>query len=149
MRKKPESESEKQKQREREIEAARRTERANLVELAAAGGLTPEGIGLLFVPPVTGAEIEAQFAKELELGPARQDFKTVSMLLGAINKGNVTAMIYYTKARMGWTERGPSLPKMAEAEDKATDEPAKMPSGREISEKILPFQARSSRKFSE
>ncbi len=89
-----------------EDEEKRRTDR-NFVETLAGYGMEADAIGLLFVPPKTKAQIETDFALELQLGPTKADLETVSGLRAAVKKGNVTAMIYWTKARMGWTEKGP------------------------------------------
>lgn len=85
------------------LERAR--ERTNFVEVAAGAGMPPEEIALLLVPPVTVEQLQAEFSLELEMGPAKVNLEMTTGLLAAARKGNVTAMIYWTKSRMGWTER--------------------------------------------
>lgn len=110
----------------------------SFVETVAGYGMADEEIALLLVPPLTVEQLRADFAAQLEMGPAKANLETVSLLRGAVKKGNVTAAIYWTKARMGWTEKGP------EAKDKPapseTSLPATMPTASSLSEKILPFK---------
>lgn len=64
-----------------------------------------EEIALLLVPPITVEQLETEYSLELEMGPAKANLEVTAGLLGAARKGNITAMIYWTKSRMGWTER--------------------------------------------
>lgn len=99
MAKKPETDVAAQQKRERDLE------RRRFVEIAAGAGMPPEEISLLLVPPVTVEQLQAEFSLELEMGPAKVNLEMTTGLLAAARKGNVTAMIYWTKSRMGWTER--------------------------------------------
>lgn len=66
-----------------------------------------EEIAILLVPPVTVDQLKLDYAVQLEMGPAKANLEVTSGLLASARKGNTTAQIYWTKSRMGWTERGP------------------------------------------
>lgn len=121
-------------------------QRRSFVEIAAGNGMEVEQIGLLLNPPCDAETLKTRYALELETGPAKANYDTVQLLRNAVKKGNVTAMIYWTKARMGWTERGPSLKNLAELEDNQTLPPTKMPDASTLEAKILGFPGRSSRR---
>lgn len=83
----------------------RERERRNFIEISAGSGMPPEEIALLLVPAITVERLKADYAVELEMGPAKANLEVSTGLLAAARKGNVGAMIYWTKARMGWTEK--------------------------------------------
>lgn len=76
--------------------------------MAAAAGMPRPEIALLLVPPITVAQLELEYALELEMGPAKANLEVTTGLLALARKGNAGAMIYWTKARMGWKENAPA-----------------------------------------
>lgn len=75
------------------------------MEVAAGAGMPHEEIALLLVPPLSVDELKDQYATELEMGPAKANLEISTGLLKAARAGHVTAMIYWTKSRMGWAEK--------------------------------------------
>lgn len=69
--------------------------------------MPPEDIALLLVPPITTDDLKMRYAVQLQTGPAKTNLKATTGLLAGINKGNMTAIIYWTKSRMGWKENAP------------------------------------------
>ena len=117
-------------------------QKRTLVETLAGYGMAPEEIALLLVPPMDADTLKRDYAVELEMGPAKANLETVSMLRGAVKKGNVTAAIYWTKARMGWTEKAPATKGQPGDEEPA---PVKLPTAKEM-RAILHILPRSSQK---
>lgn len=100
--------------------------------------MEPEEIGMLLVPPLTLEQMKANYARELSIGPIKANLETVTMLRAAVKKGNVTAMIYWTKVWMGWSDT--KNPKLTAPEAPETAPPTQMPTGESLSERILPFR---------
>ena len=74
----------------------------NLVEVMSGYGIPHEGIAL-----VIGCHQEtlrAHFRNELDIGIVKTNTKVVGSLYKLAIEGNVAAAIYWTKARMGWSE---------------------------------------------
>lgn len=117
-------------------------QRRNFVEIAAGSGLAPEDIGLLLVPPIDAETVKRTYALELEMGPAKANLETVQVLRAGVRKGNMTAAIYWTKARMGWTEKGsaPRDQNLAEPEESEHQKPTTFPPDAEMRKvlKIVP-----------
>lgn len=99
----------------------RERERRNFVEFAASAGIAPEQIALLLVPPIPVGELKERYAMQLEIGPAKTNLKAATALLAGINKGNMAAIIYWTKAKMGWKENAPQ-PKEPAQPSEASDQ---------------------------
>jgi hypothetical protein len=128
--KKPPPENEGQ---QRDAEEKRRS----WIRTAAGYGLPPETIAVLLEPPIDVERLKADYAAELVAGPALADLETVSALRKAIKEGNVGAAIWWTKARMGWSEKGPGAKLPEVPEKSATDKPTEMPSASSLSAQIL------------
>ena len=84
-------------------------EQRKTVERAAGFGLPQDKICQLVVSDRTGRPIDddtlrRHFAFELERGMAVTQYKVASSLVDNALAGNVTAQIWYTKSRMGWSE---------------------------------------------
>lgn len=89
-------------------EAAREKERRAFVETMAGYGMPLEELGLLLVPPVSKADLEARYAREIEIGKAKGKAKVVDWVWASAEKGNVTARVYLHKLLL--PERLPLLP---------------------------------------
>ena len=77
-------------------------EERNLVEVMSGYGIPHEGIAL-----VVGCHPETlrrHFRQELDVGIVKTNTKVVGSLYKLAIEGNVSAAIYWTKARMGWSE---------------------------------------------
>lgn len=120
-----------------EHEAQRK--RSQMVETLAGYGLDHETIGGLLDPPISAEQLQADYARELERGPALADLETVTQLRAAVKKGQLTAIIWWTKARMGWTEKGPGERDNNAPPASETAAPTQMPTASQLSEKILRF----------
>lgn len=120
-------------------------ERRKFIETVAGYGMAAEDIALLLSPQVSVQDLKRDYATELEMGPAKANLETVAMLRGAVKKGNVTAAIYWTKARMGWTEKTPTK---SESEKDESQAAPKLPDRKQMAA-ILRIQPRSSRRSSE
>lgn len=121
-------------------------QKRKMVETLAGYGMPEEEIGLLLVPPIDLATLRQSYAAELEMGPVKANLETLSMLRAGVKKGNMTAVIWWTKVKMGWTERGPQSKDRPSEND---DVPApKLPGKKEMA-KILHIQPRSSRRSSD
>lgn len=120
-------------------------ERRGFIETLAGLRLPPETIGLLLVPPLSAAEIKANYARELEVGPAKVDTKIANGLLAYLEKNDKTVLIFLSKVFLGWHEKGSEQSRDPVPEPEMLP-PTRMPSAKSLSEKILPFQRRSSPK---
>lgn len=96
------------------------------------------------MPPITVVELETTYARELELGPARQNFEVLTKIQEGIRKGNSTLLKLYAEVHLGWTARGANN-KLLEAAPEAaeTAPPTTLPSGAAL-DKILTFRAKGS-----
>lgn len=56
---------------------------------------------------VTGKTLRKYYRAELDTGEINANAQVVGALFKAATGGNVTAAIFWTKARMGWSDRGP------------------------------------------
>jgi hypothetical protein len=84
-------------------------EQRNLVKLLAGFGIPQERICLVVNSPRTGRPItketlERAFAHGLEVGSIEMDSVCASMLATKVRQGNMTAIIWYMKNRMGWRD---------------------------------------------
>jgi hypothetical protein len=84
-------------------------EQRNVVERAAGFGLPQVYICQLIVSERTGKPIsletlESAFRAELDRGMALAHYQVAKSLYEQAVGGNVTAAIWWTKARMGWSE---------------------------------------------
>ena len=80
-----------------------------VVGLAKAMGMDHETIARLVFNPRTSKHInretlEKAFAEELEIAVAILNLKVCRSLVGQALAGNMTAIIWYMKNRMGWTD---------------------------------------------
>ena len=79
------------------------------VEELAGLGLTREQIALSLGVSYSTLNRRAKESEEIETamrrGRALANIKVAGELMKAIEKGNVTAIIFYLKARAGWTEK--------------------------------------------
>lgn len=127
---------------EAELAAQLDRQTRTFVEIAAGSGMDVEEIALLCQPPITVEALKRDYAVELEMGPARANLETVTGLRAAVKKGNVGAMIYWTKARMGWTEKGPGVKEQPPDDQTGqTSAPAAMPTSQQVERAILQFPA--------
>ena len=77
-------------------------EERGIVEAMAGYGVPQEGIAL-----VIGCDdmtLRHQFRTELDLGVTKANTKVAGALYKMAIEGNVAAAIFWTKARMGWSE---------------------------------------------
>jgi hypothetical protein len=84
-------------------------EQRDLVRLLAGYGVTPDRICKVIKNPDTRRPIatttlERRFKDELECGSAEMDAVCMGMLTKKIREGNIVAMIWYMKNRMGWRD---------------------------------------------
>ena len=84
-------------------------EQRDLVRLLAGYGIPPERICKVIRNPATrrpiGEEtLRKRFEDELETGAAEMDAVCVGMLSTKIRQGNIVAIIWYMKNRMGWRD---------------------------------------------
>ena len=84
-------------------------EQRESVETLAGYGIPHEDIARLVVSPRTKAAIDAKtlrlaFRDELDVGQVKANSAVVGSLYKQAVGGNVTAQIWWTKARMGWKE---------------------------------------------
>jgi hypothetical protein len=85
-------------------------EQRDRVEAMAGFGIRHEEIARLVINPSTGKPIDdttlrIHFRLELDTGVTKANTAVASKLYKmATEQGNVTAMIWWTKARMGWRE---------------------------------------------
>jgi hypothetical protein len=85
-------------------------EQRDLVRLLAGYGITPDRICKVIKnnrptrKPIIGATLEKRFADELECGAAEMDAVCCDMLSRKIRQGNIVAIIWYMKNRMGWRD---------------------------------------------
>lgn len=109
-------------------------EQRKRVELMAGIGLAPEDIALLIVPPVDVPTLKMRYAVELERGPALANQDVVLKFNAAVKKGNTAALIFWLKARMGWSERGQRAPETPAAAPHASETavPTALPTNREM-----------------
>ncbi len=80
------------------------------VETLAGLGIRHEDICLLVICPKTKKPIDDKtlrkhFRAELSTGVVKANAKASQCLLANVEAGNVTAQIWWTKARMGWSEK--------------------------------------------
>lgn len=80
------------------------------VETLAGLGIPKEDICLLINNPHTNtpiakATLEKYFSHELQAGHVKANSKIAQSLYKQATEGNVTAGIWWTKARMGWKEK--------------------------------------------
>jgi len=85
-------------------------EQRDNVEALAGYGIAHEEICRLVINPRTGRPIDDKtlrrhFRSELGTGYVKANAKVVQSLYAQATGGNVTAAIWWTKARMGWAER--------------------------------------------
>jgi hypothetical protein len=85
-------------------------EQRDQVEAMAGYGIPHEDICRLVINPRTGCPIDDKtlrrhFRYELDTGYVKANAKVVQSLYAQATGGNVTAAIWWTKARMGWAER--------------------------------------------
>jgi hypothetical protein len=79
------------------------------VETLAGLGIIKEDIALLIINPNTNehiakATLEKYFQVELKAGHVKANSAIAQSLYKQATEGNVTAGIWWTKARMGWKE---------------------------------------------
>lgn len=98
---------------------------------------------MLLVPPIGAEEIKANYARELEAGPAKVDAKIANGILAYLEKGDKTVLIFLSKVFLGWSEKGSEQTKDPAREPEAAP-PSKLPSAQALSDKILPFNKRPS-----
>jgi hypothetical protein len=122
-------------------------ERRVFIETVAGYGMPLEEIALLLKPPVSVEDLRRDYAVELEMGPAKANLETVAMLRSAVKKGNVTAAIYWTKAKMGWVEGKGANKGESPTESGSLTGPFKMPTAKQMG-KILHIRPQSSPKSS-
>jgi len=84
-------------------------EQRRIVERAAGFGLPQDKVCQLIISPRTNGPIsketlEKHFRAELDRGMALVDYEVGKSLYERAVGGNVTAQIWWTKARMGWKE---------------------------------------------
>ena len=84
-------------------------EQRRIVERAAGLGLRQDKVCQLIISPRTNGPIsketlEKHFRAELDRGMALADYAVAKSLYDQAVGGNVTAQIWWTKARMGWKE---------------------------------------------
>ena len=84
-------------------------EQRKLVKLLAGFGIPQDRICLVVNSPRTGRPItketlERAFAYELEVGAMETDSVCAKMLFKKVEQGNMTAIIWYMKNRMGWRD---------------------------------------------
>ena len=79
-----------------------------LVERAAGLGLDAKDIGLII--GMSAGQVEAAFGASLESGAAKANLRVSNALFQTAidrkHRGHTTAAIYWTKARMGWSDGG-------------------------------------------
>jgi hypothetical protein len=85
-------------------------EQRDSVETLAGYGIPHEEICRLVTNPRTNRPIDDKtlrrhFRHELDTGYVKANAKVVQSLYAQATGGNVTAAIWWTKARMGWAER--------------------------------------------
>jgi hypothetical protein len=68
--------------------------------LSGASSLNP-----LTRRPIAVSTLQARFPEELATGAAKMDAICCSMLSEKIREGNIVAIIWYMKNRLGWTDR--------------------------------------------
>lgn len=56
---------------------------------------------------ITGKTLRKHYREEIDTGEVNANTQVVGALFKAATGGNVTAAIFWTKARMGWSDRGP------------------------------------------
>ena len=117
-------------------------EQRDNVEALAGHGVPPEDICRLVINPRTGLPIDDKtlrrhFRSELDSGYVKANDKVVQSLYAQASGGNVTAAIWWTKARMGGSERlhsgkggGPSQTEVRSARERiaARARPGRSPS---------------------
>ncbi len=74
------------------------------VSLMAAVGIPQEGIALCIQDGINDKTLRYHFKKELKTASLKANAKVGGMLYQAAMNGNVAAMIWWTKSRMGWKE---------------------------------------------
>jgi hypothetical protein len=84
-------------------------EQRKIVEKAAGFGLPQDKICQLIISKRTGKPIDKKtlaeaFRAELDRGMASADYEVANALFSNALSGNVAAQIWWTKARMGWSE---------------------------------------------
>lgn len=84
----------------------------NAVTLMVAGGMTHERIRFAIInedtkAPISKDTLEKVFRRELDEGQANVDAIVLGALMANVRKGNMTAIIWYQKNRMGWTDASP------------------------------------------
>jgi len=105
-------------------------EQRRIVEKAAGFGLPQERICQLIVSERTGKAIDKKtlgeaFRAELDRGMALADYAVAKSLYDQAVGGNVTAQIWWTKARMGWKETQVVENKTTDFDGMSSDEIAK------------------------
>lgn len=93
---------------------------------------------MLLVPPLGAEAIKADYARELEAGPAKVDAKIANGILAYLEKGDKTVLIFLSKVFLGWSEKG-SEQRKDPAQEPEEAPPTRMPSAQALSDKILPF----------
>jgi hypothetical protein len=81
-----------------------------VVEELAGFGIPKDDIASTIINPRSGRPIDANtlrlaFREELRVGSVKANARVAGALFKAATEGNVTAQIWWTKARMGWNER--------------------------------------------
>lgn len=122
----------------------------NLVTQAARVGIAHADICLLFEAafdePLSITELRAVFAEELVRAPISANFQVANALLAKALAGDTTAMIFWTKARMGWRDRDAKNEAANEPPSERTN-PTALPDGRTMAT-ILRIPRRSTQRSS-
>lgn len=79
-------------------------EERKLVEQMCAVGIPRESIGLVIRDGITRPTLSKHFRRELDTAAVRANAKVGGKLFIEAMNGNVTAMIFWAKTRMGWKE---------------------------------------------
>ncbi len=85
-------------------------QRERVEELAGYGIPHADICRLIIVNPETGSPIDEKtlrvhFRRELDAGHVKANSAVAGSLFAQATAGNVTAAIWWTKARMGWSEK--------------------------------------------
>src|ERR1017187_7880645 len=127
-------------------ESERLLEKQNrrLVELVASVLVPLDKIALLVDPPTTVERLKADYAEELETGPAKSALEVGEKLMAAGRKGNVTALIHLFKALV-WNDQNQTQRPATDLETPEDQNNAPLPSARKMAQ-ILRIPQKSSRK---
>ena len=80
-------------------------EERTLVEQMAAVGIPQEGISRVVRDGIDPKTLRKYFRAELDTGGVKANAKVAGALYNKAIKGDTTAAIWWTKARMGWSEK--------------------------------------------